>query len=40
MGFEPSYIVIDGQTFSKVKLALDNHISTTAAGSMNCSIPT
>ena len=26
MGFEPNYIVIDGQTFSKVKLALDNHV--------------
>jgi hypothetical protein len=26
MGFEPNYIVIDGQTFSKTKLALDNHV--------------
>ncbi len=26
MEFEPSYIVIDGQTFSKAKLALDNHV--------------
>src|SRR4029078_7320317 len=26
MGFEPNYIVVDGQTFSKTKLALDNHV--------------
>ncbi len=26
MGFEPNYIVVDGQTFSKAKLALDNHV--------------
>ena len=26
MGLEPNYIVIDGQTFSKAKLALDNHV--------------
>jgi hypothetical protein len=26
MGFEPSYIIVDGQTFSKAKLALDNHV--------------
>jgi hypothetical protein len=26
MGLEPNYIIIDGQTFSKVKLALDNHV--------------
>ncbi|MCG3778858.1 MAG: hypothetical protein JW388_1586 [Nitrospira sp.] len=26
MGMEPNYIVIDGQTFSKAKLPLDNHI--------------
>jgi hypothetical protein len=26
MGLEPNYIVIDGQTFSKTKLALDNHV--------------
>lgn len=26
MGVEPNYIVIDGQTFSKVKLSLDNHV--------------
>ena len=25
MGLEPNYIVVDGQTFSKTKLALDNH---------------
>jgi hypothetical protein len=26
MGLEPNYIIIDGQTFSKAKLALDNHV--------------
>ena len=26
MGMEPSYILIDGQTFSKAKLSLDNHV--------------
>lgn len=26
MGLEPNYIVIDGQNFSKAKLALDNHV--------------
>ncbi len=26
MGLEPNYIVVDGQTFSKAKLALDNHV--------------
>ena len=26
MGFEPNYIIIDGQTFSKAKLTLDNHV--------------
>ena len=26
MGLEPNYIGIDGQTFSKAKLALDNHV--------------
>jgi hypothetical protein len=26
MGLEPNYIIIDGQNFSKAKLALDNHV--------------
>ena len=26
MGLEPNYIIIDGQTFTKAKLALDNHV--------------
>ena len=26
MGLEPNYIVVDGQTFSKTKLVLDNHV--------------
>lgn len=26
MGFEPNYIIIDGQTFTKAKLSLDNHV--------------
>ena len=26
MGLEPNYIIVDGQTFSKAKLALDNHV--------------
>ncbi len=26
MGLEPNYIIVDGQTFSKTKLALDNHV--------------
>ena len=26
MGLEPNYIIVDGQTFNKVKLALDNHV--------------
>ena len=26
MGLEPNYIVVDGQTFSKAKLVLDNHV--------------
>lgn len=26
MGLEPNYIVVDGQTFSKAKLGLDNHV--------------
>jgi hypothetical protein len=26
MGEAPSYILIDGQTFSKAKLSLDNHV--------------
>ena len=26
MGLEPNYIVIDGQTFNKAQLALDNHV--------------
>lgn len=26
MGLEPHYIIVDGQTFSKAKLALDNHV--------------
>ena len=25
-GFEPNYIIIDGQTFTKAKLSLDNHV--------------
>ena len=26
MGLEPNYIVVDGQTFNKAKLGLDNHV--------------
>jgi hypothetical protein len=26
MGLEPNYIIVDGQTFSKTRLALDNHV--------------
>jgi hypothetical protein len=26
MGLEPNYIVVDGQTFTKTKLVLDNHV--------------
>jgi hypothetical protein len=26
MGLEPNYIIVDGQTFNKAKLALDNHV--------------
>ncbi len=26
MGLEPTYIVVDGQSFSKTKLVLDNHV--------------
>lgn len=26
MGLEPNYIIVDGQTFTKAKLALDNHV--------------
>jgi hypothetical protein len=26
MGLEPNYIVVDGQTYSKTKLVLDNHV--------------
>lgn len=26
MGLAPEYIVLDGQTFGKAKLALDNHV--------------
>ena len=26
MGLEPNYILVDGQTFSKAKLSLDNHV--------------
>ncbi len=32
MGFAPDYIVVDAQTFSKRKLALDNHVY------KNCSV--
>ncbi|MGQ0810035.1 MAG: hypothetical protein ACT4OO_02270 [Nitrospiraceae bacterium] len=32
MGFDPEYIVVEGQSFSKQRLSLDNHVY------KNCSI--